>query len=109
VVGFDEAISEDPKRVLIVLYIESYVRCEVQRGCGSLDEWLRSDSARVGIENDSTSAPLLRRVKNHDNTTVMSLLLRNYCYGKSSTCTCYIVECLDSDYVQSIPLCKYNT
>jgi hypothetical protein len=60
VVGFAGAISEDPKRVLVVLYIESYVRCEVQRGCGSLDEWLRSDSARVGIENDSTSAPLLR-------------------------------------------------
>jgi len=59
-VGFAGAISEDRERVLVVRYTESYVRCEVQRGCGSLDEWLRSDSARVGIENDSTSAPLLR-------------------------------------------------
>ena len=59
-VAFAGAISEDLERVLGVLYIESHERCEVQRGCGSLDEWLRSDSARVGIENDSTSAPLLR-------------------------------------------------
>ena len=60
VVGFAGAISEDRKRVLVVLCLEGYVRCEVQRRCGSLDEWVRSDSARVGIENDSTSAPLLR-------------------------------------------------
>ena len=54
-----------------VLYIKGSVRCEVQRGSGSLDEWLRSDSARVGIENDSTSAPLLRCVKIQDNPTAM--------------------------------------
>jgi hypothetical protein len=60
VVGFAGAIVGDRKRVLVVLFMESYVRCEVQRRCGSLDEWVRSDSARVGIENDSTSAPLLR-------------------------------------------------
>jgi hypothetical protein len=52
------------------------VRCEVQRGSGSLDEWPRSDSARVGIENDSTSAPLLRCVKSHDNLALMFLRLQ---------------------------------
>ena len=40
-----------------VLYFEDRARCEVRRGSGSLDEWPRSDSARVGIENDSTLAP----------------------------------------------------
>lgn len=66
-----------------VLYIECYVRCEVQRGCGSLDEWLRSDSARVGIENDSTSASLLGRVKSHDNYLVRSFPLQQF-YGLRS-------------------------